>query len=306
MSATRLNCAVHAKPWGRPMEQLGWVSSLLSEQQEPDARIGELWFGEPADQVAAPGNVQGVHAPDLLLKVLTTSEPLSVQVHPDDAYARTLQLPCGKHEAWIVVEAAPDARIALGPKRAMSSQALRQAALDGTLPERLTWLPVRPGDVINVPPGTIHAIGGGLTLLEVQQPVDATFRLFDYARGRELHLEAGCAVSRLHPYCEPITHLDDPREQVMLCEAGPFTLEAWRWVGRRRVDLMGDTVVWCVPLSGRCEIDGQPAPPMTAWQLHGPCHISLSDDARVVAAYTGRAVHGAQSRGGRSPVSLSD
>lgn len=292
MSAHRLSCEVHYKPWGRPVESLGWLGSLVGENRAAGQRVGELWFGSASrrEPRSLHAGTQEAHAQDLLLKLLTTSEPLSIQVHPDDDYAHILQLPCGKHEAWVVLDAEPDASIGLGLRQPMPASQLRQAALDGTLPDFLHWQPVRTGDVIDVPPGTIHAIGSGLTLLEVQQPVDATFRLFDFARGRALHLDDGFAVSHLQPYRKALTRVDDPREQVVICDAGPFSMESWRWEGGRRVSVGEAETVWLVPLVGRCTIDGAEAPPLSAWRLQRECRIELSSDAACIAAYprTGR------------------
>lgn len=307
MSASRLPCEVHYKPWGRPVESLGWLESLIGDDRATGQRVGELWFGSASrmDPVLQRSESRKGDAEELLLKVLTTSEPLSVQVHPDDDYARLLRLPCGKHEAWVVLDAEVNASIGLGLRRPMSASQLRQAALDGTLPDCLHWQPVRPGDVIDVPPGTIHAIGSGLTLLEVQQPVDATFRLFDFARGRELHLDDGFAVSHLHPYRKALTRLDDPREQVVICEAGPFSMESWRWEGSRLANVAEAEAVWFVPLAGRCAIDGVDAPPLSAWRLQGQTLVELSRNATGIAAYVRMGLrHQRASAGLVSPVSL--
>ncbi|HSL80662.1 MAG TPA: class I mannose-6-phosphate isomerase, partial [Pseudolabrys sp.] len=135
----------------------------------------------------------------LLLKLLFTSQPLSIQVHPDDAFARSLGLARGKSEAWYVLSAAPDARIAVGLKQRITPQQLRAAAADGSIANLVAWRGVSPGDVILVPAGTIHAIGPGLVIAEIQQRSDATFRLFDHGRQRELHIESAVAVANPGP-----------------------------------------------------------------------------------------------------------
>lgn len=288
MKAQRLACEAHSKPWGRQAEALPWLAGLVDASAWAGQRVGELWF---ADRRRSAGDAdlqaQGTGgAEDLLIKLLATSEPLSIQVHPDDAYAQQNHAwPCGKHEAWVVLEAEPQARIGLGLKQAISAAQLRQAALDGTLPGLLDWRPVRRGDVIDVPPGTIHAIGAGLTLLEVQQPVDATFRLYDFSRGRELHLDAACAVSRLQPYGQTFQRDEAPQEQAVVCDAGPFTLEAWRWVGARSLVPAADQAVWVIPIQGSCRIDGQTAEPLSVWRLQAPCTVEMRAPAHCVAAY---------------------
>lgn len=153
-------------------------------------RVGELWF-ERTDRSAA--------VPALLLKLLFTSEPLSIQVHPDDAFARTVGLPNGKTEAWYILSATPDARIGLGLKRRLAPGELRTAIKNGSIASLVDWRSVRKGDVIFIPAGTIHAIGAGIVLAEIQQHSDATFRLFDYGRTRELHEDSAVAVSDAGP-----------------------------------------------------------------------------------------------------------
>src|SRR6476661_6148361 len=129
--------------------------------------VGEIWFEPPAGA-------------SLLVKYLFTAERLSIQVHPDDAAARAKGYPRGKDEAWYILDAAPDARIGLGLTHDVSRDALRAAALDGSIEALLDWRPVSPGETLYLPPGTIHAIGGGIALVEIQQHLDLTYRLYDY------------------------------------------------------------------------------------------------------------------------------
>ena len=131
-----------------------------------------------------------------MLKLLFTSQPLSIQVHPDDKFAHFTGLPNGKTEAWYVLSAAPGAKIALGLSRRLTPQQLRAVINDGSISELVEWRAVVADDVIFVPPGTIHAIGAGLVIAELQQRSDTTFRLFDYGRKRELHIEKAVAVAK--------------------------------------------------------------------------------------------------------------
>jgi mannose-6-phosphate isomerase len=133
------------------------------------------------------------------LKLLFTSQPLSIQVHPNDAYAQSLGLPNGKTEAWHVLSATPEAKVALGLKRSLTPLQLEQAIDDGSIADLVVWRTVQAGDTILVPAGTIHAIGEGLVIAEIQQRSDATFRIFDYGRGRELHIDKAIAVSIAEP-----------------------------------------------------------------------------------------------------------
>jgi mannose-6-phosphate isomerase len=174
------------KPWG----QLGVPH--VPQGRAPDVRIGEVAFEDPAD----PSN-------PLLIKYLYTSERLSIQVHPNNDQARSLGHPSGKDEMWIVLEAQPGATIGLGLKREAGAEELRAAALNGSLEDLVDWRPVERGDVIYNPAGTIHAAGADLVLLEVQQAIDLTYRLYDYGRPRGLHLTEGLAVANGRPHFDP-------------------------------------------------------------------------------------------------------
>jgi mannose-6-phosphate isomerase len=151
-------------------------------------RIGEIWF-EPPPEV-----------PQVLVKYLFASEKLSVQVHPSDETA--LAGEAGKEECWLVLDAQADARLAIGFERGVTRAEIAAAALDGSIEELLTWHPARPGDLFYLPAGTVHAIGPGLSLVEVQQASDTTFRLYDYCRPRELHLERALTVVDVSPYAD--------------------------------------------------------------------------------------------------------
>ena len=172
------------KPWGS-LDLRPW-----SEASTTDGPIGELWFERPDH--AAPETA-------LLLKLLFTTEPLSIQVHPDDAFARSIGLTSGKTEAWYILSAIAGAEVAVGLNYPRSAVELRTAITDGTIANIVHWHPVHQGDVVVIPAGTIHAIGAGIVLAEIQQHSDATFRLFDYGRQRELHIEKAVAVATAGP-----------------------------------------------------------------------------------------------------------
>lgn len=132
----------------------------------------------------------------LLVKLLFPNEKLSVQVHPDDAEARAMGETRGKTECWYVLEAEPGAYVSLGLKEGVDAVKFRVAVADGTAEELLRQVPVSVGDMLFVDAGTVHAIGPGVVLLETQQTSDVTYRLYDYGRPRELHLEKGLAVMK--------------------------------------------------------------------------------------------------------------
>ncbi len=131
----------------------------------------------------------------LLVKVIQADQSLSVQVHPDDETAALLEGPgnVGKTECWYVLDAKPGAKLVYGlngnPSRESVAEAIEQNALDPLLNQ----VEVHAGDFVFIPSGTVHAIGGGLRLMEVQQSCDITYRLYDWGRPRELHVQKGVA-----------------------------------------------------------------------------------------------------------------
>jgi mannose-6-phosphate isomerase len=127
----------------------------------------------------------------LLAKRLDSAENLSVQVHPADRDPKT--------EAWVVLDAGPGASVYHGFHRRLDRVEVRTAALDGSIMDLLACHELTKGECVFVPAGTVHAIGGGLRLFELQQSSDSTFRLYDYGRGRELHLDEGLAIAELGP-----------------------------------------------------------------------------------------------------------
>jgi len=259
MPATLLATRRVEKPWGRHDLWPGFADPA------PDATpIGEVWFQEP-----------GGADPELLVKYLFTSEHLSVQVHPTDAEARKAGYPRGKDEAWLILAAEPGATVALGTKRPMSKDELRAASLDGSIEHLLDWKPVEPGDFIYSPAGTVHAIGGGLTLIEIQQNVDLTYRLYDYGSDRELHLDEGVAVSDAKPFeflPKPAPSGDSDR--TILAEGPKFVVERWP-AGKHRVALPEGKPGWLVPVRGEGSVGG------VAWRA-GEC-VMVTGEAEVHA-----------------------
>lgn len=138
----------------------------------------------------------------LLVKLLDAREMLSVQVHPGDEYAARRHGKLGKTEAWVVLDAPPGARLVLGLKEGTD---LGSAIRNGTLEDALSWLPVSPGDVVYIPHGLVHALGGGIRVYEIQQSSDVTYRLWDWnrtgpdGRKRALHTEDALNVARPLP-----------------------------------------------------------------------------------------------------------
>jgi mannose-6-phosphate isomerase len=225
------------KPWGRT--DLPACFHAPSQQ-----RIGEIWY-ESADGAPQP----------VLVKWLFTSEKLSIQVHPSDEEAKVRGLPSGKEECWYIVAAQPDAVLGIGTTRPLAPDELRAASLSGEIEQLIDWKPVQAGDYFYIPAGTVHAIGAGITLIEVQQYADITYRLYDYGRPRELHLEDGIAVSKAVPYADRRSgHVGASRQLV----DGPH-FRLWLVDGAdATAALPSDVPRWVMPIEGdavgQCEL----------------------------------------------------
>jgi mannose-6-phosphate isomerase len=214
-------------PWLRPMPWGGDHLAQLLELPATGAPIGEAWLlsdhalhqsqvkdGPWAGQTLRSLLRQHGQALlgkkcerfPLLIKLLDARENLSVQVHPDDESARQwAPHEGGKTEAWTVLASEPEGAIYLGLKRGMDKQVLARELLTGNAAACLERVAPRAGETYFVPAGTVHALGQGVMVLEVQQTSDATFRLYDWGRvdpdgrPRALHLEAGLACTRERP-----------------------------------------------------------------------------------------------------------
>lgn len=255
----RLPLRMVERPWGR--ERL----PAPFEVSAP-VKIGEVWF-EPPPQLEA-----------LLVKYIFTSEALSVQVHPSDDQAPLGKR--GKEECWLILDAQPGARLGIGFRRELGVDAMRAAALDGTIEDLLEWHPVGPGDFFYIPAGTVHAIGAGISLIEVQQNSEITYRLYDYGRPRELHLDDGMAVARGGAYDRNLSQslaldgaaclVDGPHFRLDRVDGAPDPETAARYAGALLV----------IPLDGSAEVSGE--------YVRGgecACAASLSD-----VVFTGRSL----------------
>ena len=169
-----------------------WLTDVGCET-EGSGTLGDLVGG---DRAAMLGDAAG--PPPILAKLLFTAAALSVQVHPTDAAARSSGLAAsGKDEAWHVLEAAPGSAVWVGFTAPVTPGQLRAAVEDGSVLMLLRRRAVQAGDTVSVAAGTVHAIGAGLVLLEVQDPVHVTYRLYDYGRPRPLQLDEALAVANL-------------------------------------------------------------------------------------------------------------
>ncbi len=188
-------------------------------------------FHQYAEDLLGASSVHQERFP-LLIKVLFPHDKLSVQVHPGDAMAREYGEPHGKTECWYALEAEPGAAVALGLRTRTTIEQVRSAIVANTLESLLEWVPVEKGDMIFVDAGTIHAIGPGVVLLETQQNSDMTYRLYDYGRPRELHLEKGLQATRITTEAgkvEPRTVPPDGHgDHAILVESNYFRVDRYR------------------------------------------------------------------------------
>jgi mannose-6-phosphate isomerase len=271
MAKKQLQPRILHKVWGR--RDLPPPFAQLPPQANP---VGEIWF-EHADLSAA----------ELLVKYIFTSEKLSIQVHPDAAAASGGGVAGGKDEAWLILGATKDAVIGLGPKHTVSKDELRQAAIGGTIEQLIDWRSVKPGDFYYSPATTIHAIGAGVSLIEVQQNVDATYRLFDYDRERQLHLEEGLAVADLRPFSAETSRLDLSPGRCVLAYGGKFVVELWTAPFAARICMDQSRTAWLIPITSGALLDNEQLEPGNVWAVQGSATITPSANAQLLVAYPG-------------------
>ena len=185
--------------------QKPWAGNFISLHfKSPLDNIGEAWLlstlpeGQSSVE-AIPLSEHLAKTLPYLIKVIDAAKPLSIQVHPNDEWARLLENSKGKTECWLILNSNDDGGVYLGLKENVSILDLQKAIESNQAVDKLmNFYPVSKGDFITVPAGTIHAIGGGVTLLEVQQASGITYRLWDWgSQARELHIEKGLKVSEV-------------------------------------------------------------------------------------------------------------
>jgi mannose-6-phosphate isomerase len=202
-SPLRLTPSLREKVWGRTR-----LEPWFRDSARP---IGEAWY-------------LGEHDLPLLVKLLFTSDRLSIQVHPDDGDG----VPHGKTEMHHILEAEPGASIALGFRRPITRERLREACATGEIERLVNWFPVKAGETYFTPAHTVHAIGGGIVLCEIQQNTDITYRLWDYGRPRERHVEQAVPIADtgVHPGPSQPTPLGEGRN--LLIRSRHFVTEEVR------------------------------------------------------------------------------
>jgi mannose-6-phosphate isomerase len=255
------------KPWG--------VTALPAPFASSPEKIGEIWFQAP----------EGV-ALRLMTKYLFTSEKLSVQVHPNDRQARKSGLAQGKDECWYILSAEPDATLGLGLTKEVSAAKLRAAAATGAIEDLIDWKPVKSGDFFYVPSGTVHAIGAGVSLIEVQPNVDVTYRLYDYGRPRELHLDAAVEAAKPKPF-DMVNYDHIPADMSAVMLDGP-KFRLFQIVGDyRQIIARVEASEWqIIPIEGSVRVRDAAIAPGEIGICSTVAHIDLSDNSRCLVACT--------------------
>ena len=209
----------------------------------------------------------------LLVKFLFPGDKLSVQVHPDDEQAKKNGQPCGKTECWYVLRAEPGAQVALGLKPGVTLEEFRRAIEETRAEELLNWVDGFAGDMIYVAAGTVHTIGGGMVLVETQQTSDTTYRMYDYGRGRELHLEQGLTATKLKTNAGKVVRGDSS----LLVRSSFFQVEKMPLRSPLRAEVSPEAPHILVAVSGAGIVESQGMEPITF----------ATGDAVVVPACTG-------------------
>ncbi len=265
MKPRRLQPSFREKIWGST-ELAPWFHGH-------GKRIGEVWF--EADPPLP-----------ILVKFLFTTEKLSVQVHPPDTPERL-----GKTEMWYILRACGGRDLALGFREPVTEEQVRAAALSGEVEELLRWFPLHPGDVFFAAPGSVHAIGAGVTLCEIQENTDITYRIYDYGRPRELHLDAALAVADLNPHPGPARPKELGEGRHLLVECDYFVTESLRLEREMEYAAEPGRFHLLICLEGRGTLAGEPFGPGEVWLVPAgspPFALSVEERADFLRTYPPR------------------
>ncbi len=259
-----LPTSIVEKVWGREQLPAPFVAPA-------GLRVGEIWF-EPPPQL-----------PDLLVKYLFTSEKLSIQCHPDAAQAQAMGAgKTGKEECWVVVATEPGATLGIGFDRQLSAEEMREAALDGSIENLLTWHAVQAGDVFYIPAGTVHAIGPGCSIIEVQQNEDITYRLYDYGRDRALHLDEGLRVASGKPYDMALHQRLPASGHAALIDGPKFRLDYVDGVPDEALLYSYSAPVLVVPIAGQVLVNGDVVSPGECAYSPDLASVSFAPDGKAL------------------------
>jgi mannose-6-phosphate isomerase len=286
LAPIRLMPSFREKIWG--------ATALEPWFRDSRSRIGEIWFTAD-DNLTEDGRTlsewmreqgQGGRFP-ILVKFLFTTGKLSLQVHPNDEQAHAGEGGPGKTEMWYILRAEPDSTLALGFKRPVTRERLRESALSGEIENLVRWFPVRAGQTFFTPAGTVHAIGAGIALVEIQQNSDITYRLYDYGRPRELHLDKGVAVSQLGPHPGPSSPADLGPGRRLLAHCEHFATESLEWNGPLAYEPDTGQFDILIVLEGAGSFGGRPFGPGQVWLVPAGASFPVAVDApvRLLRAY---------------------
>lgn len=288
MSASTLNEPLTFAPYFRPQVWGGRrLADVVDKDLPPGVAVGEAWEisvqprhvsvvdsghwkGKTLDQIwhAARIDLAGRAAENLptfpwLIKWLDCHDVLSVQVHPDDATAqKLLGEPFGKTESWVIVHAEPTAKIYAGWKSGVTRAEVESQIADGTIAEAMHSFTPEVGQVVHIPAGTVHALGGGVVVAEIQQTSDATFRLFDWNRvddqgnSRPLHIEQ--ALAALNFDQGPIEPMTPQGDREMLVRCPYYVLERIKLEDSLTIQQTGMSVVMVLDGELQIELQGEP------------------------------------------------
>ena len=268
----------HERVWGTKD-----LSAFYPSHKVGSEPIGEVWLtgegcrvangafqGRTLGELAAQHGkeLNGTRARDsrfpLLMKLLFPKERLSVQVHPDDEGAKNIGQTCGKTECWYVLTATAEASVGLGLKPGTNRSQVEAAIHAKNMEQLLNWIPVKVGDMIYVDAGTVHAIGPGSVLLETQQNSDTTYRLYDYGRPRELHIDRGLEAMKEATHAGKVKSRGG-NGRIVLVSSPSFEVDKMVLKDHKElntVDASGNTSVHCIVGLRGCgiiESEGKPA-----------------------------------------------
>ena len=233
-------------------------------------------------------NAEKFHAFPVLTKFIDAQDKLSVQVHPSDSYALENEGQFGKTEMWYVVEADEGAGLYMGLERECDSEEFAKAVADGSVEKLLSFKTVKKGDVYFIPSGTIHAIGAGVVIFEIQQNSTLTYRLYDYMRRdkdgnlRELHVDKAMKVSLLEPYSESVFDKDD-ESLIGTCEY--FETRKYKLnFAKKTFNVSEDSFLSITCVSGNGTVEGEKiALGDTFFSPAGAGEITVEGDLEIIA-----------------------
>lgn len=311
-----LDPALHVKVWGGRK-----LATLMDKSLPTDEPYGESWEMHDSAQVAngplagrTLGDVLADYGHDLvgpdndsaeglplLAKFLDARDWLSVQLHPDDAQARELEgEPRGKTEAWYVIAAEPGAQLVIGVQPGTTPQQMAEAIKNNTLESLLVYADVVPGDVLFIRAGTIHALGPGLLIYEIQQSSDLTYRLYDWGRvgldgqPRTLHIDKGTQVANLGALPQIVHTAADTAQVVDILREQYFTTQLFQLNDANGTHLSLDTsgqrfhILTCIEGAARITTDDtevELAKGRTALIPASQGTYRLAGQARILCSY---------------------